>query len=72
MFSLDMGLLWTYLACMLGALVATALSVGLIAWYAGARKMRAGGGAEAVQAGEPGAGKDEIGRESRRHIPQGA
>lgn len=50
MFSLDMGLLWTYLASMLGVLVAVGLTVGLIAWYTGSRQKPAARGAEEVQA----------------------
>ncbi|MBN2026512.1 MAG: hypothetical protein JW854_07135 [Actinobacteria bacterium] len=66
MFSLDMGLLWTYLASMLGVLVATGLTIGLVAWYTEARKQRAGGETEAVRAG-----RGETRRESRRHIAHG-
>jgi len=71
MFSLDMGLLWIYLASVFGVLVVTGVSAGLIAWYTETRKKPAGIGAGEIQEGEPGAGGRGAKRGGRRHIVHG-
>ena len=71
MFSLDMGLLWTYLASMLGVLVAVGLTVGLIAWYTQSRQEAGARGAEVVQAEVESDGGDRTRRGGHRRALHG-